>query len=139
MTRSPKAAALHSTLARGDTLYTTGLEQELHFLPALVPGEEQGDPSVPPSHSERAAPGSHRNGEKRRGSTMLAARSLVLDVAGGWAGSCPAPWSSLTPRHLLSPLLSAVSGFRPFSSSPLGAMENRGATVRQLVGRRLGM
>lgn len=70
---------------------------------------------------------------------MLPAGSLVLDVAGGRAGSRPAPWSSLTPRHLLSPLLSAVNGFRPFSSSTLGVMENRGATVRQLVGRRLGM
>lgn len=47
--------------------------------------------------------------------------------------------SSLTSRHLHLPLLSAVSGFRPFSSSPLGAIENLGATVRQLVGKRLGM
>lgn len=43
-----------------------------------------------------------------------------------------------SPRlHL--PLLSAVSGFRPFSSSALGAIENLGAMVRQLVGKRLGM
>ena len=58
-----------------------------------------------------------------------------------WGPGRPSPGTAAQPHrpHQLLPLLSAVRGFRPFSSSPLGAIEKRGATVRQLVGKRLGM
>lgn len=76
----------------------------------------------------------------RVGEAALYSLQMGLYVARGQAGSHPVLQSiALSSRHLPLPLLSAVSGFRPFSSSVLGAIENRGATVRQLVGRRLGM
>lgn len=60
-----------------------------------------------------------------------------MDAAGGQAGSLQHR-SPASPGHPHLPLLSAVSGFRPPRSIPLGAREKRGAMVRQLVGRRLG-
>lgn len=67
--------------------------------------------------------------------------STMLPMAG--CGPCWRPGrlppTEPHPRHPLIPLLRAVSGFRPFCSSPLGAIENLGAMVRQLVGKRLGM
>lgn len=58
-------------------------------------------------------------------------------------------WLSRAANHALDkqagvfglhlPLLSAVRGFLKLASMLLGAMEKRGATVRQVVGRCWGM